>query len=404
MENHRRRKGIFIKMKKFITILFTVTILSLTCACGQVNMNNARINHTADMTGIAKLIEECSIIQKEKLSLLPEDERRVYEAYLAAYGDEERLYTYFDYDNDGKMELYICRSEDSYGYVIKYFDGGLTTIDRGTVSKENIDGLEWNEIERDSSSDNESTDEWTHEGVAAFIDQNPYDEQCLWYMDEASFLSQYGFAESTPFYEYTLPDGSIRLILYYDEQTGLGCGIRYFERDPSDIVTSGIYGFSFVGMTDEADLWSDGLSVDYTKFESCYGETGSDYVSSYEENIEYDDAGKVVHFDSSGIYEEDDEEPSYILWMDYEYDDNGLLNHRQYYHNPRIIGTWYQVWDSYFDGLGRLEHEYLYITHGWVDYYYIYSDESAQPSYCLFLDDNLGWWMPEFVKYSNEEE
>ena len=388
-------------MKKNITLLFTLTILSMTCACGQgnVNMENTQINHTAGMPGIIKPIEELDIIWEEVRSILPEEERRVYEAYLSAYGDEEHLYTYFDYDNDGKMELYICRSEDSYGYVMKCFDGGVTRIDRGTVSQENIDGLEWNEIETDNSSDNENTDEWTHEGVDAYIAQNPYDEQFLWYMDETSFLSQYGFAESTPFYVYALPDGNIRLTLYYDEQTGLGCGIRYFERDPSDMMSSGLCGFTFVGMTDETDLWSDGLSVDYTKFKSVDGDNGSDYVSAYEENKEYNDAGKVIHFDSSGFYEVGDEEPSYVLWMDYEYDENGLLQHRQYYHNPRIFGTWYQTWDSYFDELGRLEHEYIYITHGWMDYYYIYSDESTQPSYCLFLDDNMGWWMPEFVKY-----
>lgn len=388
-------------MKKYINILFTVTILSLTCACGQVNvkMENVRINHTADMQGIIKSIKELDIIWEEVRSILPEEEKRVYEAYLAAYGDEEHRYTYFDYDSDGKMELYICRSEDSYGYVIKYFDGGLTTIDHGTVSEENIDGLEWNEIETDNSSDDENTDEWTHEGIDAYIAQNPYDERCLWYMDEDSFLSQYGFAESTPFYEYALPDGNIRLTLYYDEKTGLGCGIRHFERDPSDIMTSGLCGFTFVGMSDETgNLWG-GLSVDYTKFESCDGDNGSAYVSAYKENKEYNDAGKVVHFDSSGLYEVGDEKPSYVLWMDYEYDENGLLQHRQYYHNPYIFGTWYQVWDSYFDKLGRLEHEYIYITHGWMDYYYIYSDESTQPSYCLFLDDNLGWWMPEFARY-----
>lgn len=337
-------------MKKYITILFTVTILSLTCACGQVNvkMENVRINHTADMFGIIKPIKELDIIWEEVRSILPEEEKRVYEAYLAAYGDEEHLYTYFDYDNDGKMELYICRSEDSYGYVIKYFNGGLTTIDHGTVSEENIDGLEWNEIETDNSSDDENTDEWTHEGIDAYIAQNPYDERCLWYMDEDSFLSQYGFAESTPFYEYALPDGNIRLTLYYDEKTGLGCGIRHFERDPSDIMTSGLCGFTFVGMSDETgNLWG-GLSVDYTKFESCDGDNGSDYVSAYKENKEYNDAGKIAHFDSSGIYEEGDEKPSYVLWM---------------------------------------------------DYYFIYSDESTQPSYCLFLDDNLGWWMPEFARY-----
>lgn len=396
-ERETEQIGREIKMKKYITIFFTVIVLSMVCACGQDNVDHAQINHI-DITDVVKPIEELSIIQKEEISILPEEERSVYEAYLTVTVEGRYLYAYFDYDNDGKQELYLRGSDASstYGYVMKYADGGLKKIGSGDVSQENIDRLEWNEIERDNLTDTANAEEMTHEGVYAFIDQNAYGENSIWYVDEQSFLSQYGFWGSTPFYEYVLPDGSIRLILYYDEQTGLGCGLRYFQRDPSDMMTSGKYGFSFQGTADETDLWWDGLSIDYTKFESCWGDTGSSYAA-YEENIEYDDAKRVVHFDASGIIEED-EEPEYLLWMDYEYDDNGILRQRQYYHNYRAFSTSYQTWCSYFDELGRLEHEDLYITHGSIDCYYIYFDESTKPTYCLFLDNNIGWWIPEFVK------
>ncbi|MCM1050090.1 MAG: hypothetical protein NC433_16870 [Clostridiales bacterium] len=408
------KRDILMKIKKRIIECFVLIVMLMVCACAQADVDNAKmdntiINHMALMPDIIKMIEEAEIIGQEKTAILlqerttilSQEEQLVYEAYLAAYGDEEDKYTYVDYDNDGKMELYICSSENWYGYVMKYLDGGLMGIGRGTVSQENIEGLEWNEIETDDLSADKNADEWTHEGIDVYTGQNPFEERYFWYIDEKSFLSQYGFAESEPFYVYALPNGDTRLVLYYDEQTKTGCGLRYFERDPSDIMTSGLCGFTFAGLSAGTDyIRNDGLNIDYTKFESAYGDTGSDDVSDYEENIEYDDAGRVVHFDSRGIvYWMNEEEPSYLLQIDYEYDDNGVLRYRQYFHNPNVFGTFRQRWDSYFDELGRLEHEYIYITHGWLDYYYIYLDDSEQPSYCLLLDDNLGWWIPALIKY-----
>ena len=50
---------------------------------------------------------------------------------------------------------------------------------------------------------------------------------------------------------------------------------------------------------------------------------------------------------------------------------------------------------------GCVCYERAYITHGSLDYYYIYEDESAAaPAYCLYLDGNLGTWFPELVRYS----
>lgn len=395
-------------MKKYLSVILVMIILSTVHAYVQKNAELVQSSSTG-VNGNVKLIEESGIILGEGINaftkaggnLLTEEEMSVYEAYLAANTDEGYLYTYLDYDNDGRQELYYCYNADSgtYGYVMKYAAGGLKRIDSGKLSEENIKGIEWKEVENYYSADTASVGEWTHEGVYAYIDQLPYTENDIWYPDEQAFLSQYGFAESTPFYKYVLPNGSIRLVLYYDEQTGLGCGLRYYQRDPSDIITSGVYGFSFMGAEDGAASWTDRLSVDYTKFESCWGDgdTGS-YYESYKENIEYDDAGRVAHYDSSGIIEEG-EEPEFLLWMDYKYDDNGTLRQRQYYHNQRAFSTSYQAWSSYFDELGRLEHEDLYITHGSIDYYYIYLDEGAKPAYGLCLDNNLGWWIPEFVKF-----
>lgn len=400
-------------MKKIAGLFLTVILLSMICACGQEDVDNIQISTT----------EESDIIQEAEINVpievdtdtsvkvdtdtsveiepnapvevepepLSEEEQSVYETYVAADTYDGKWYAYFDYDYDGKQELYI--RGDTYGRVWKYVDGGLKKIDSGNVSEENINGLEWKEREKGDLADSE---EWVHEGVFVYVSQNPFKERDFWYVDEEDFLSQYGFAESTPFYEYALPDDSVRLVLYYDEATGLGCGLRYFQRDPSDWTTSGIYGFSFMGAENADDSWMDKLNVDYTKFESWLGDTVSSWSSCEEEIIEYDDAGRVAHYEANGTM---DGYPVQLLSMYYEYDDNGTLRQRRYYHYHLAFSSTSQTWYSYFDELGRLAYESQYITHGWLEYYYIYKDGSGEPAYGLFLDDNCGTWMPEFVQF-----
>ena len=48
---------------------------------------------------------------------------------------------------------------------------------------------------------------------------------------------------------------------------------------------------------------------------------------------------------------------------------------------------------------GCVCYERAYITHGSLDYYYIYEGENAAPAYRLCLDDNLGTWFPEMARY-----
>lgn len=330
---------------------------------------------------------------------LSEEERAIYEAYLQAeYAGEEWLYAYCDFDGDGSMELYIRRkdSERNFGRVMKYIQGGLTSVESGEISEEYMEEymeeLPWSDVPWEASGEQE---EMTHEGIYVYIDQNVENHE-FWYPNEQAFLEQYGFANEKPFYEYVLPDGTQRLKFYYNEDTQLGCGIDYYERDPSDIMTSGACGFTFQGLTEE---WSaDGISVDYGRFETVGGDVLSG-EESYEEIIEYDGASEQVsHYEMNGSVEEG-EEPEILLWMDYQYYSNGNLKERFYYHNPRMFGTWYTTWQSYFDTWGRLEHEYIYITHGWLEYYYLYEGEGEMPAYCLKLDNNVGWFMPEFMKY-----
>ena len=61
-------------------------------------------------------------------------------------------------------------------------------------------------------------------------------------------------------------------------------------------------------------------------------------------------------------------------------------------------GTTRQALYDYYDEDGRLIYESAYITHGSLDYFFIYTDGSCRPAYCLQLDNNLGYCIPLMVE------
>ncbi len=371
--------------------------MGVFCACNGENAREESIIAEEEQT--EKEMDLESIDTEDEVSKaaddLSEEERIIYEAYLQAeYAGEDYLYAYCDFDEDGSLELYL-RDKDlerNYGRVMKYTQGGLTFVESGEVSEAYIEELSWSEVPQEVS---DTREEMTHEGVYVYAAQN-LDTREFWYSDERAFLERYGLSDEEPFYEYVMQDGTQRLKFYYNEEMQFGCGIDYYKRDPSDIMTSGACGFTFQGLKDEL-CYGDGLSVDYGRLESVYGDVFSGQ-EGYEETIEYEGvSGQVSHYEVSGVVEEG-EEPQLLLWMDYQYYPDGKLKERFYYHNSRMFGTSNTTWQSYFDTQGRLEHEYIYITHGWLEYYYIYEGENKTPAYCLQLD-NDGWFRPEFRKY-----
>ncbi len=240
----------------------------------------------------------------------------------------------------------------------------------------------------------------THSGIYVLVSQNAFGEQENWYPDEASFLEAFGVDGIQPFYEYYDEAGEIQMTLYYNEETKNGLGIGYYQRDPSDIGTSGMYGFTF-GEIEEA-VW-EGWTTDYFATTAWDGSDGRTDVEEYEEHTEYDADGRMTHFESRGIItwlgdEEESLESSQLLWMDYTYHDNGNLKYRYYCHNSMVFSTTCTMQKSYFDEQGRLLYEYQYITHGNWDEYYIYLDDDEIPEYCLSLD-HCGYWYPTFTQY-----
>ena len=321
--------------------------------------------------------------------------QELYETFanLEFAGFENYAYVIYDGDGDGYRELYIKRGNSGSFYVITCVKGGLLIEYQKEIPSE-VSGLQWVDMETLTVVQNE---EMVHSGIYVYAEQGNSSES-FWYPNENDFVAANGFGGVEPFFEYFVPDGSKRLTFYYDEATQKGCGIRYYERDPSTFTTTGMYGFVFEGLEESK---GSGVREDYLKPQAVDGTDGSGEVEDFKENTEYDDKGRLTHYDATGILtflKESNMEPEPVLWIDYDYYDNGNLKSRFYWHNGYIFGTWYTTWSCYFDEQGRIAHEDIYITHGSWDTYYIYMDDTKKPAYILDLDDNMGTWIPEFRK------
>lgn len=221
------------------------------------------------------------------------------------------------------------------------------------------------------------------------------------YEDRKTFLSDFGFGEQEPFYCYYDGNGNLQLELYLDEERGQGCGLIHwygytYQMDKDDSMS----GFAFDAVSD--GTWKE---EDPYLLASVDGETGEKSVEDYEENIDYTETGKVDCYRSLGIVGLHDEEgnvideKSIVVKIDYIYRDDGTLFYRDYYHNDYVFGSTWQSCDSYYDESERIVYESAYITHGSLEYYYIYDDTGREPAYALFLDDNLGYCMPKCVRF-----
>lgn len=320
--------------------------------------------------------------------------KELYEAFLNEEyaGYEDYAYIIYDADGDGCTELYIKRGNTGSFYIITYLNGGLCIEYHKEIPSE-VDSLQWVDTETLAAAQDR---EMAHSGIYVYVKKNDKDER-YWYPNETDFVTENGFGEAEPFFEYSVPDGQKHLTLYYDEATRRGCGIRYYEWDPSTFITTGMYGFVFDGWRESEE---NRILEDYLKPESVDGTNGSNEVEDFTENTEYGAKGRSTHYDAGGILtflKEDNTEPETILWIDYEYYDNGNLKNRHYWHNGYIFSSWYTTWDCFFDEQGRIAYEDIYITHGSWDTYYIYTDDTKEPAYILDLD-NCGDWIPTFWK------
>lgn len=234
------------------------------------------------------------------------------------------------------------------------------------------------------------------EGIPVFVAE--YDEYGLmdshgiYYPDREALLSEYGFSGQEPFYQYTNAWGDLVVELYFDPATETGCGFYYdyeFYPEQEQIIT----GYVFHGVGEHE--W-----VQYQPYvlENRNGETGKEWldrggVLSYEEECRCRADGKPEFFCAKGLadFYEDGPEETVFLQIDFVYRDDGSLACRTYFHDTWMWGTTYSSGTYLYDEKERLIYENIFVTHGGMALYYIYEDNSDQPTYALMLDSNGSW-------------
>ena len=214
-------------------------------------------------------------------------------------------------------------------------------------------------------------------------------------------LADCGFLDAEPFYRYYDNFQNLELELYFDKGEERGCGFVYshcFNYNLEEIVRCS--GFIFEGVSVEE--WEPENTFSTLSYDGRYA--GDCDVLGYREIYEYTDDGKLSSFEARGIvywYGEgggNDLEES-LLSMDYIYRNDGTLYRKEYHHHHALFATTFQSQYSDYDELGRLVCKICYITHGSMDYYYIYEDEGEKPGYCISFDDGMGYTLPAMIVY-----
>ncbi len=265
------------------------------------------------------------------------------------------------------------------------------------VNKKYYDKLLWDDLYRISDYREETS-------IVAWRDGDLSEGQaCVGnYENPEDFLSEAGFQNNAPVYEYYDRFHNLRLELYSDDSKERFCGIvyrYYFNSDRKKCMEG--YGFTIDRV--EVREWEKDTAF---SIKSVTGSDGSNAVEEFEEIIEYTRNGMMDSYKSRGLMERRRDEdgelelaPVTVLELDYVYRDDGTLYYRDYTHNPYIFGSTLGTLESYYDESGRVVYESGYITHGELENYYIYSDTREKPKYRLVVDYGGGYATADMVRY-----
>lgn len=217
--------------------------------------------------------------------------------------------------------------------------------------------------------------------------------QAAEYESRQAFLDSCGYAGESPFYEYHDRFGNLQLELYLDKENQKYCGITYLNSincDGENVASL----LGFTGYNIGEAQWEEGeiyplLSV-YGTFNPAEG---------YHENVEYTESGKPDRVLYEGLMEDCGVEYlGNVAEINYIYREDGTLFCRDYHHDARTFSSTLCGLNSFFDEKERPVYESGYITHGGLEYYYVYKDD--MPAYCLCLDYNGGYVFAYMVRLS----
>lgn len=241
------------------------------------------------------------------------------------------------------------------------------------------------------------SDEIQTESDSFYVTDNQSGANLVGYESVEAFLEDAGFADKVPFYEYFDEDsGELQLVLYYDESDGTGGGVCYYPSQDSFHTPEGFL-FDRANTLQRSDdfftLLTERADADPYVVASPdgYDPAQDAEIEYYQEQIQYTDDGKPQHFLAQGwiSYMDPEDTISDIVKIDWEYRENGSLKHRSYGRHYGVHDTYNSTVQGDYDTQERVVFEHGYITHGSVDYYYIYNEDNTAPDYYLYIDHNL---------------
>ena len=220
----------------------------------------------------------------------------------------------------------------------------------------------------------------------------------------SEILAEYGFDWGDMYYVYCTPlDDTLHLKLWFDPETGRGCGFRYvWEGGDGPLAVPDIYAFGFHGATVPTE-WDDpytcGLlgNADAYSVLTPWGTDGSEVVSSLRSDWSYRADGNPEAFHAAGTDESGN--PVDVLDVTFSYWDDGPLLSKSYFHNQLLFGTAYFSTQMYYTSHERLAYVRCYLTHGSLELFYFYDGDGDTPAYCLMLDNDGGFCFPTLFAY-----
>lgn len=290
--------------------------------------------------------------------------------------------------------IFVC-------YILIFVMFGCGKLDRKNIATGNAeDDLIYAE-DMDHAEELSENSLMTEE-LPFLVTDNRESYETTYYKSASDFIADCGFEEDKPFWEYYTEEGNLQLVLYYDETSKEGCGVRYY---PGEDKPEG--GFRFLGeISDEPqysvmEAWVD-LASNSTL--SCRRSTGKTAVSEYEEfrecfeNWPYD----MKRFASKGIVKsEEDGKPSSLVEIDWIYRNDETLQRKEYRHNSQVFGTYRSSAEYYYGEDEELLYQKFKTDNGSGEVYYIYGKDDIVPEYYLHIDPNQGI-LAELVSYDAE--
>lgn len=194
--------------------------------------------------------------------------------------------------------------------------------------------------------------------------------------DREWYMRARGFWNQSAFYQYE--DEFSSLEVYYDETNLTGIGLYHAVAYSGYEYTTGFDIYEC-----ETAVWQDKrLSVIKDGYDT------PSYLKEYQEYWEYNDRNQPVRFTSTGLIEGWADSPytDEIVRVEFYYREDGTLERKYSYYNDRCFDTYRMTEDTYYDEAERPVYTSAYVTHGFEEDYYIYTEDGTTPSYRLTVD------------------